>query len=197
MTRSREPGPAPSDTEDAALWQKAMADVKPLRRRRPRKRRAAVPDVVVEAPAQPVASATRTPAAPAQPPQAKPAATPRAQPGTGIDRATLARLKRGDIPISGRLDLHGMTQADAHAALDGFIGRAAAAGKRLLLVITGKGSDGDGILRRMLPRWINAGPHAARVLRIEAAHARHGGGGAWYVYLRRDRSRDGAAGDGA
>lgn len=189
MTRSRDPGPAPSDTEDAALWQKAMADVKPLRRRRPRKRRAEATPAPQAAPAQP-ASPARS-AAPAQPALAKPAAAPRAQPGTGIDRATLARLKRGDIPISGRLDLHGMTQVDAHAALDGFIGRAADGGRRLLLVITGKGSDGDGILRRMLPRWINSGPHAARVLRIEPAHARHGGGGAWYVYLRRDRARDG------
>jgi DNA-nicking Smr family endonuclease len=190
MTRSRDPGPAPSDTEDAALWQKAMADVKPLRRRRPRKRRAGSAEPPQAAPSN--AATTTRPAAPVQPPPAKLAATPRAQPGTGIDRATLARLKRGDIPISGRLDLHGMTQADAHAALDGFIGRAASAGKRLLLVITGKGSDGDGVLRRMLPRWINSGPHAARVLRIEAAHARHGGGGAWYVYLRRDRARDGS-----
>ena len=190
MTRSRDPGPAPSDTEDAALWQKAMADVKPLRRRRPRKRRAGSAEPPQAAPSN--AATTTRPAAPVQPPPAKPPAGPRAQPGTGIDRATLARLKRGDIPISGRLDLHGMTQADAHAALDGFIGRAASAGKRLLLVITGKGSDGDGVLRRMLPRWINSGPHAARVLRIEAAHARHGGGGAWYVYLRRDRARDGA-----
>jgi DNA-nicking Smr family endonuclease len=190
MTRSRDPGPAPSDTEDAALWQKAMADVKPLRRRRPRKRRAGSAEPPQAAPSN--AATTTRPAAPVQPPPAKPPAGPRAQPGTGIDRATLARLKRGDIPISGRLDLHGMTQADAHAALDGFIGRAASAGKRLLLVITGKGSDGDGVLRRMLPRWINSGPHAARVLRIEPAHARHGGGGAWYVYLRRDRARDGA-----
>ena len=189
MTRSRDPGPAPSDTEDAALWQKAMADVKPLRRRRPRKRRAGSAEPPQAAPSN--AATTTRPAAPVQPPPAKPPAGPRAQPGTGIDRATLARLKRGDIPISGRLDLHGMTQADAHAALDGFIGRAASAGKRLLLVITGKGSDGDGVLRRMLPRWINSGPHAARVLRIEPAHARHGGGGAWYVYLRRDRARDG------
>jgi DNA-nicking Smr family endonuclease len=189
MTRSRDPGPAPSDTEDAALWQKAMADVKPLRRRRPRKRRAGSAEPPQAAPSN--AATTTRPAAPVQPPPAKPPAGPRAQPGTGIDRATLARLKRGDIPISGRLDLHGMTQADAHAALDGFIGRAASAGKRLLLVITGKGSDGDGVLRRMLPSWINSGPHAARVLRIEPAHARHGGGGAWYVYLRRDRARDG------
>jgi DNA-nicking Smr family endonuclease len=190
MTRSRDPGPAPSDTEDSALWQKAMADVKPLRRRRPRKRRAGSAEPPQAAPSN--AATTTRPAAPVQPPPAKPPAGPRAQPGTGIDRATLARLKRGDIPISGRLDLHGMTQADAHAALDGFIGRAASAGKRLLLVITGKGSDGDGVLRRMLPRWINSGPHAARVLRIEPAHARHGGGGAWYVYLRRDRARDGS-----
>ena len=51
----------------------------------------------------------------------------------------------------------------------------------------GKGSGGDGILRRMFPRWIQAGPHRARVLGVEPAHARHGGEGAWYVQLRRPR----------
>ncbi len=190
MTRSREPRAAAAAADDAALWQKAMADVKPLRRRRPRKRNVEAQEDAAAAPAPaPVATAPSAPAPTPAAPSPAPAPRPRSGAGGGIDRATLARLKRGDIPIAGRLDLHGMTQADAHAALDGFIGRAAATGKRLLLVITGKGSGGDGVLRRMMPRWIHAGPHAARVLRIEPAHARHGGGGAWYVYLRRDRAR--------
>lgn len=169
--------------EEASLWARAMADVKPLARSRRRRRReqpapvdlAAVPADLSPAP---------PPSPPAPPPKLAPPAAP---PGGGIDRRTLARLKRGDVAIAGRLDLHGMTQAEAHAQLDDFVDRAARRGGRLLLVITGKGNGGDGVLRRMLPRWIQAGPHARRVLRVEPAHARHGGDGAWYVYLRRTR----------
>ena len=104
-----------------------------------------------------------------------------------MDRRTLERLRNGDIAPTIRLDLHGMTQAEAHAALDDVLDRAVRRGARLVLIITGKGSGGDGVLRRMLPRWVQSGPHAARVLRLETAHARHGGDGAWYAYLRRAR----------
>ncbi len=91
------------------------------------------------------------------------------------------------MPIDVRLDLHGLTQARAHRALDHFIDQAVARGARTLLVITGKGVGGDGVLRQMMPRWLAEGPHTARVLRVEPAHVKHGGGGAWYVYLRRQR----------
>ena len=105
----------------------------------------------------------------------------------GIDKATLAKLTRGEIAIDARLDLHGLTQVEAHRALDRALDSGARRGLRLLLVITGKGPGGDGILRRALPGWIESGPHAARVLRVVPAQARHGGGGAFYVYLRRQR----------
>jgi DNA-nicking Smr family endonuclease len=115
-------------------------------------------------------------------------ADPAAPRAAGIDKATLARLKRGEIAIDARLDLHGLTQAEAHRALDRSLDAAVRGGARLLLVITGRGAGGDGILRRALPGWIASGAHAARVLRLEPAQPRHGGGGAWYVYLRRQRA---------
>lgn len=122
------------------------------------------------------------------PPVRLPVAVKRAPPNPGLDRRTAERLRRGDIPIERRLDLHGMTQADAHAALDHFVRRAWMDGKRMLLVITGKGAAGTGgVLRNGIPRWLAAGENAVRVLRIESAQARHGGGGAYYVLLRRRR----------
>jgi DNA-nicking Smr family endonuclease len=190
MTRSREPRRRGLAEAEQALWSKAMADVKPLRRKRRARKAAAptpssAPHLAPETPA-PVPS----PAAPrrtASPPATKATPVPRPTPEPGIDKNTLAKLKRGDMEIAARIDLHGMTQAHAHAELHAFLGRAVARGARLLLVITGKGSAGDGVLRRQLPHWIHASPHHGRVLRIEPAHIRHGGGGAWYVFLRRRR----------
>jgi DNA-nicking Smr family endonuclease len=192
MTRSREPRRRGLGEAEQALWQKAMADVKPLRRKRRAARRIVAPSA-----AAPPASLPSPPVPTAPPPRAAapvplPAPAPRATrhkppPELGIDKNTLTRLKRGEMEITSRIDLHGMTQADAHAALDAFIARGVSRGARLLLVITGKGSGGDGVLRRQLPHWLHAGPHATRILRLEPAHLRHGGTGAWYVYLRRRR----------
>jgi DNA-nicking Smr family endonuclease len=174
---------APSEDE-RALFARVMADVRPLRGRR----RMIPSPQASPGPAPASAEVARAPGppAPAKPERgelridAPPAAA-------GIDRATLTRLKRGEIAIDRRIDLHGMTQARAHETLDRFVADAAAHGARLLLIITGKGVGGDGVLRRMLPRWIAAGSHAMRVLRIEPAQPKHGGAGAWYVYLRKKR----------
>jgi len=116
-----------------------------------------------------------------------PPAVPRA-PG-GVDRATVERLKRGQVSVEGRIDLHGMDQRAAYAALMGFVETAGRAGKRALLVITGKGAlaDGGGVLRRNAPHWLMASPVAGRILTIQPAHIRHGGDGAFYVLLRRRR----------
>lgn len=191
MTRSPDRRRRVLDPDEQALWSKAMADVRPMRAApRPSPR-----------PAPGSASALREKGSLAKPlPLQSPSPAPRERAGVRaspaapppdrsltIDKSTLAKLKRGDIVIDARIDLHGMTQAHAHEALDHFVDRGAARGARLLLVITGKGMGGDGVLRQMLPRWLRAGPHAARILRIEPAHVRHGGGGAWYVYLRKRR----------
>lgn len=111
-----------------------------------------------------------------------------------MDRRRFDKLRRGRLEPEARLDLHGMTSERAHGALTGFILAAHAEGLRLVLVITGKGRAGDaethaphrhGILRHSLPHWLAAPPLVGRVMQIVPAHQRHGGGGAYYVYLRR------------
>jgi len=113
-----------------------------------------------------------------------------------MDKKAFTRLKRGKIIPEGKIDLHGMTMAQAHPALTGFILRSHAAGKRLVLVVTGKGKDRDtggpipvrqGVLRHNVPHWLRTPPLAPLVLQITEAHLKHGGGGAYYVYLRRQR----------
>ncbi|MGF1658479.1 MAG: Smr/MutS family protein [Rubrimonas sp.] len=117
-----------------------------------------------------------------------------ARPGTpGLDRNTARRLGQGRRAPEARLDLHGMTSDAAHGALTRFVMESAALGRRCVLVVTGKGrcpqsgGRGEGVLRRDAPRWLGVAPLAAEVVGVFEAHARHGGGGALYVYLRRRR----------
>ena len=109
--------------------------------------------------------------------------------GAGLDRRTAQKLKRGQIPIEARLDLHGMTQAEAQIALNEAVGRARALGKRCLLVITGKGTTRNqvGVLKKMVPRWLKDPVNQERVLAIQNARPQHGGAGAVYVLLRKQR----------
>ncbi|MEM9393838.1 MAG: Smr/MutS family protein [Pseudomonadota bacterium] len=111
-----------------------------------------------------------------------------------MDRKAFQQLKRGKLKPEGKLDLHGMTLAQAHPALNRFILGAQAQGKRLVLVITGKGKDRDdggpiprklGVLRHQVPHWLNIPPLSNAVLQVTPAHLRHGGTGAYYVYLRK------------
>lgn len=108
--------------------------------------------------------------------------------GEGIDRRQALRLKRGQLPIEARLDLHGMTQAEAHRELASFVARNHAAGKRVLLVVTGKGTrEGTGVLRAAAPRWLAEPALRDRVLTTAPAVPRDGGDGALYILLRRAR----------
>ncbi len=113
-----------------------------------------------------------------------------------MDQKAFGKLKRGKLKPEGRIDLHGMTLDLAHPALTGFILSAHAQGKRLVLVITGKGKQRDdggpipvrhGVLRHQVPQWLSMAPLSAAVLQITPAHISHGGTGAYYVYLRRQR----------
>ena len=113
-----------------------------------------------------------------------------------MDHKAYGKLKRGKLRPEGRIDLHGMTLDRAHPALNGFIMDAHARGKRLVLVITGKGKIRDepgpiptrtGILRHQVPRWLHAPPLGQVVMQVTGAHLKHGGEGAYYVYLRRLR----------
>ncbi len=113
-----------------------------------------------------------------------------------MHRATHKRMVKGKLTPEGRIDLHGLTLASAHPRLTHFILDAHAQGKRLVLVITGKGRDRDddgpipirrGVLRHQVPGWLMAPPLGAVVLDIRTAHLKHGGEGAYYVYLKRQR----------
>ena len=107
----------------------------------------------------------------------------------GIDRANAERLKRGLHKIEARLDLHGMTQAEAHRALADFIWASRDAGRRCVLVITGRGlgPNGPGVLKNAVPRWLEEPELRRHMLAIAPAQPQHGGPGATYLLLRRRR----------
>ncbi|MDX8349197.1 Smr/MutS family protein [Cognatiyoonia sp. IB215446] len=113
-----------------------------------------------------------------------------------MDRKSFGKLKRGKLKPEARLDLHGMTLAEAHPALISFIMGSQQMGRRLVLVITGKGKDRDdggpiptrlGVLRHQVPQWLALPPLSKAVLQVTPAHLKHGGHGAYYIYLRRQR----------
>lgn len=111
-----------------------------------------------------------------------------------MDAKAHRKMSRGKMQVEGRIDLHGLTLSEAHPRLMSFVFSSHAAGKRLVLVITGKGRDRDdggpiperrGILRHQVPQWLTGSALRPLVLQITPAHQRHGGSGAFYVYLRR------------
>jgi DNA-nicking Smr family endonuclease len=111
-----------------------------------------------------------------------------------MDAGTHAKMTRGKLQPEARIDLHGMTLAEAHPELIRFILNAHSAGLRLVLVITGKGKRRDdqgpipqrtGALRHQVPQWLHLPPLGSAVLQVSEAHLKHGGSGAYYVYLRR------------
>lgn len=104
-----------------------------------------------------------------------------------FDLGTESDLRRGKFAVDRHIDLHGMTQAEAHAALGKFIAACEKSGKRTLLVITGKGRSGEGVLRRLLPLWLEEAPLKARVLAFSPARPEHGGSGAFYLRLRKKK----------
>lgn len=111
-----------------------------------------------------------------------------------MDANTHAKMTRGKLQPEARIDLHGLTLAEAHPELIRFILNAHSAGLRLVLVITGKGKRREdsgpipqrmGALRHQVPQWLQLPPLGPAVLQVSEAHLKHGGGGAYYVYLRR------------
>ncbi len=183
------------DTEletDAELWARVARSAKPLE-----KTRSVAPGVKPKA-------RPREPAKTPPPPPAKiaPKAAPKPAPvarGEALDRQTARRLERGRLAVEARLDLHGMRQRDAHAALRRFLKAAQAKGHRHVLVITGKGADADtrrsfyeaeerGVLRQAVPHWLGQADLAQIVISYSEAPRRLGGEGAVYVRLRAARA---------
>lgn len=111
-----------------------------------------------------------------------------------MDYKSFKRMKRGKTTPEATFDLHGMTVAQAHAALIHFLMTSYSRNMRLVLVITGKGKFQKdtgpiprqvGILRHQVPQWLRMPPLRDKVLQVSEAHGKHGGSGAYYVYLRK------------
>ena len=107
----------------------------------------------------------------------------------GIDRSSARRFKRGQVLIEDRLDLHGLSQEQAHKKLNAFIGRVVQQKFRHVLIITGKGRDGHGILRHKVPEWLKDAPLCNHVNAISYAQPKDGGKGALYIRLKRQREK--------
>ncbi len=178
---------------DAKLWRTVVSDVTPLSGRRPTPDEPAFeqePEERHEPEERKALSGKRDPArarqseAPPRPPD-----LPRLSPGRspGLDRRRSQRLRRGQMPIEGTIDLHGLTQVQADRTLREFLATAHEAGRRCVLVITGKGNTRDegGVLRAMTPRWLNEPANRKRILGFEVAQPKHGGQGALYVLLKK------------
>jgi DNA-nicking Smr family endonuclease len=176
--------------DERALWRGVARSIMPLRGR--------------QAPAEPPAASASDDTAPAG---GDPAPAERQDPTSRqknsaplgpIGRRLRQRVARGRDPIDDRIDLHGMTQSRAHAALLRFLQRAQADDARIVLVVTGKGTakadshNGHerGVLKRQVPLWLALPEFRSLVVGFEDAHIGHGGQGALYVRLRRSHKTD-------
>ncbi len=101
-----------------------------------------------------------------------------------LDQSVTRKIAKGRTGIDGRIDLHGMTQSQAHSHLYRFLENSYLMGRRTILVITGKGVRGEGILRQAVPRWLSEPEFRKYARGFHEAHVTHGGGGALYVRLR-------------
>ena len=166
--------------EEVRLWAMVTATVRPAPGRKPMSPPAEpAPPPLSSSKAKAAAPAPFVPAAHRTPPR------PPAPPPGVIEPGRKRRLTRERDPLDLRLDLHGLDQDRARLVLVGFLQRAQDEGVRAVLVITGKGFQGDGVLRRRAPEWL-AEPGLRRVVAgVSEAHRRHGGEGALYVALKR------------
>jgi len=174
--------------EDAALWQKVAKTVRPQKQAAKQGRGITPPAKDKRAVA---AKSSITPAAPATSPASASRKTPAPPPAPPPvqDDGTARALRKGKWEIDKKIDLHGKTQAEAKTALEKFILTAQRQDKRTLLVITGKGSRsaGGGVLRRMLPQWLEVPPLKGVVLALTPARPEDGGDGAFYLRLRKKK----------
>ena len=187
-------------SEERTLWATVARTAVPLRADE-----AILPEPTLPAPRpDPEEMLASVPAPGSAPASLTTLAKPLPLPLSPIERRTLNRVARGILAIDGRIDLHGLTQNDAHHRLRAFLVGAQARGDKLVLVITGKGRSegrGDGglahashygemergVLRRRVPQWLSEPGLRDIVIGFEEAHRSHGGGGALYVRIRRRR----------
>ncbi|MBN9673097.1 Smr/MutS family protein [Roseibium aggregatum] len=178
--------------EDRQLWGKVVRTLTPLDPDRARKHEEDLSKALEATPAETATAAPKTATALRTPKtaQEKPALPPLHQ----LDRGHRKKIVRGVKAIDARIDLHGMTQHQAHDRLRGFLYQAQARSHKVVLVITGKGGGPDraymderGVLRRIVPQWLSMPEMRSVVVGYEEAHPSHGGAGALYVRIRKRR----------
>ncbi len=183
MSEKKNKTPPFLSAEDAALWDAVTSNVDPLGKRKP------VHQEKAKARHSEAGAINRIPRGfdASLSPSSQHMPTLRHDFSPGVDRATLKKVKRGNVPVEGKLDLHGMTQTDARGALERFLAFSQEKGRRLVLVVTGRGFRGEGVLRQAVPEWLNAPPNRSRILSFSYASPTDGGDGALYVLLKRKR----------
>ncbi|MBJ3761535.1 Smr/MutS family protein [Maribius pontilimi] len=197
---ARRKGPRGLRPEEERLWEQVARKTQPLHPERRREHPAAeapkapVPDLRVQTDLKDFRIGRTAPQTTAGRDLVAPLSERLAQQQLNMDAKRFGRMKRGKLGVEARIDLHGLTLAEAHPRLNRFILEAHGSGKRLVLVITGKGRDRDdggpipsrrGALRHQVPQWLSTGVLRQVVLQISEAHRSHGGSGAFYVYLRK------------
>ncbi|NCF79602.1 MAG: hypothetical protein GWP34_06845 [Alphaproteobacteria bacterium] len=188
------PKAAEKDTDGKQAWARLTASANPLTgetRNRHLPTRAEKKSSLVKT-APPLKTKSTPPAhSPSEPrtPSIAPSVGRKPTPQDDLQLRTRRRLSRGTIALDNKIDLHGLTLAEAEAALAGFVKRAQSQHQIWLLVVTGKGTRGEGKLRRALPEWLDRGALAGRVVEYGPAAPNHGGGGAFYLRLRRRKAR--------
>lgn len=194
--------------EEADLWKSIAGTVKPIRAEsKNRIRHSDLPEIEEKTTQEPPKQKPQK-SDQIQTPQVSPKKKP-VQQGpqlTGIDRRSKQKLLRGNVDIDARIDLHGSSQIEARTRLKNFLVSSRIKGAEFVLVITGKGAspytnhilhgeenysapEREGVLRQHLPLWIKEGEFSELVSGFQPAHPKHGGGGAFYLKLRRSKSK--------
>ena len=176
--------------EEEHMWRAHLADVAPLPGRSRDATQDQIPEQAAADPRRPRPTEYPQPVTlPPLPPRSK-GPLPSLTPGhvVGLDRRNGERFTRGEFAVEARVDLHGLTHDAARERVGRFLHQASYAGRRCVLIITGKGGpNGDGVLRSELPHWLNSGDLRPLILAFSTALPKHGGGGAVYVLLKRRR----------
>lgn len=189
--------PANLKAEDGEVWQQVTQSARPLKKAANVVPQPLAPLPKVYKPAGVSAAAYATAEAKQKAPL--PHGRHSDKPAPQMDKRLRQRFERGELPVEARIDLHGLTLANAERALSKFLRDGIAQQKRCLLVITGKGSarsgenefevmqKGRGVLRAWLPDYLRRGPWRDQILGVAPARKEMGGAGAFYVLLRRQR----------
>ena len=193
---------------EEALWKDAMKDARPLSDDKRREQPVVLPKVGKAARNGDAAShrlgMTDAPVAVHRQTGGPRGAQHRPDDLSGLDRRTADRFRKGQMPVEGVLDLHGLNRDEAYGRLNRFIEQASNTGKRCVIVVTGKGGKAEGeaaswldvretgVLRAAFSNWLDTPWHRARIVAYTPARPRHGGHGAFYVLLRRQRHTSGS-----